>query len=511
MANNRKNSNRKNRNQTLVRILAIALALLLVGGTVTSVLFSALGEEETPARDRHEVILEYSEDNQALHVTQRLVYHNRTSHALSAVVFNAAANVYRRETSLPYESGELEAAFPEGYMPGGIEMMSVRVGGEAASWGAQGENEGLIAVQCEIAPGEACTFEFEYYVLLSRSRAMIGLYDTDVRLDAFLLTPAVYFDDEYGGEFAAHDPLSYTHWLLTDAADLSVSLTVPENMLVAATGCETRIAAEDGRSVWMIEAENVRDFALAFGKRYRETTAESASGVTVRALANDRSGARAALKAAVRFIDLYEEWFGAFPVRQLDIVQSDCSVVLNAPGLIWLPSDVLDDGDRLSAALRTCLAQQYFGLYAYVEPDYDSWVSDVLSEYVGLMAVETLDGYDAFLTALNERVLDALNITVPGGLYISSPADAFSADDYDLVVRGRGTAVMHETRLAMGRDGLIAGLRTFCEMGQSGEILTEMNLVEAFDAATDGDWEAFITDWLFNIDDYVGQGIDFYE
>ncbi|MBR2404925.1 MAG: hypothetical protein IKA95_04645, partial [Clostridia bacterium] len=38
------------------------------------------------------------------------------------------------------------------------------------------------------------------------------------------------------------------------------------------------------------DAKDVREFALSFGRRYRENTAKAGSGVTVRVLANDRSG-----------------------------------------------------------------------------------------------------------------------------------------------------------------------------------------------------------------------------
>ena len=85
-------------------------------------------------------------------------------------------------------------------------------------------------------------------------------------------------------------------------------------------------------------------------------------------------------------------------------------------------SAVLADGDKLESALRFCLAQQYIGFAAYAEPVADAWLSDVPCEYLSLLAVEELEGYDAFLTALNDQVITSLNVTIPGGLYISSAA-----------------------------------------------------------------------------------------
>ena len=70
---------------------------------------------------------------------------------------------------------------------------------------------------------------------------------------------------------------------------------------------------------------------------------------------------------------------------------------------------------------------------------------------------------------------------------------------------------MHELRLAMGREEWIAAMREFYEMGLQRELLGEMDLVAALNAVTGGDWEDFLTDWLFNVADYVDQQLEHYE
>ena len=41
--------------------------------------------------------------------------------------------------------------------------------------------------------------------------------------------------------------------------------------------------------------------------------------------------------------------------------------------------------------------------------------------------------------------------------------------------------------------------------------MTEMDLVHAMNEATGGDWEDFLADWLYSVDEYLDQQIDFYE
>ena len=500
---------RKEQKQKLIRLLAIILVVLLVSLTVLSVLVSAFAEEASPARDAYEINIDYLEDEQALHITQRLVYHNRTSFDMDRVVFAAAANMYRRASALIYENDMLETIFPEGYAPAGADVVSVRCNGAEADWGYADSEEMTLRVACELAPGEACTFEFDYYLLLSRNRGMIGEYDTDVRLSGFYFIPGL--TSEAYREFLVNAPVQHTRWILTSAADYQVTLTLPDQYLPAATGSETLVSTADHRSVWRIEAQNVREFALSFGRRYRETTAVTDSGVTVRLLSNRRSDA-GALKTAAETIGVYEEWLGSFPMDQIDLVQSDYPVgALNSPGTIWLPESLFDSEKDMSMALRFCLAQQYIGFSAYAEPVQDAWLSDVPCSYLALLTVEESDGYAAFVDALNDQVLDALRITIPGGLYITADASLFSASEYRLIVLDRGAVVMHELRLSMGREDWISAMRKFYEMGLQQNLLGEMDLVTALNAAAGGDWEDFLTDWLFNVADYVDQQLDHYE
>ena len=124
---------------------------------------------------------------------------------------------------------------------------------------------------------------------------------------------------------------------------------------------------------------------------------------------------------------------------------------------------------------------------------------------------EAGEGRDAFLKAVNREWVPALQQTVPGGLRLTTDAAMFNAREYDVVVLKRGAVVLHELRLAMGLESLLDGLRRFYEMGADGHILTEMDLVAAMDAATGQSWEAFLTDWAFNVGDYANQTIDWFE
>lgn len=502
------------KNRRVVRVLAILLVILLAGGAVVSAIIGTLALAEAPealSLSAQRMTIEYLEEEQALRVSQRLDYVNRTGRALEAVVFYAAGNMFRRQAALMYGAKDFGALFPGGYAPAGIDLRDVRFGGMPADYGFQGEEELYLRVSCDLRPGETGAFEFEYYLLLMRCNAFQGAGETDVRVSAFSFVPGVY--DALHGEFVLAQPIAHARWLYCEAADYEVTLLLPERWLPAATGGCERGETQDGRTAWTMRAEGVRDFALSFGRRWREREAES-GGVRIRAYACVRGAEKRMVDAAQRAIGHCAEWLGAFPLDELELAQSDYPLgPLNFPGLIWIPSALLSPGREaeLEKAVRFCVAQQYVGLSAYVEPSADAWLSDSVCEYLSYLMLEAEEGRDAFLRAVNRDWVSALQLTVPGGLNVTSDAMLFSAGEYDLVVRTRGAVVMHELREAMGTDGLLAGIAEFCRMGGPGRTLTEMDFVKALDAATGGDWEMYLTDLVFNIGEYVNQSIDWYE
>lgn len=490
----------------LVRTIAIVMAALLVFSAVISAVLSfAYAEEAMPAGNKCELTMEYFEEEQALRISQRLVYTNESGFELDRVVFYAPANLFRRQASLPYESDRLNKVLPEGYLPGGMDLSHVRVNGEDCDWGYQGTDEIFLRVGCNLAAGESAVFEFDYYLLLTENAAFMGVSENECRLSDFYYAPASLDEN---GEFILNKPVSFARYTDVPKMDFSAAITLPEKYSLSATGMEKVQESQGGFSVWTIDAAAVRDFALCFGKEYREESFETASGVQLRTLTRSRSAAKDIFKAASTAIETCEAWFGAFPFRQIDIVQADYGLAfLPHTACLWLDEEIIKDEKKLEHSLRRFIAQQYFGRSAWVYPSADAWLSDSISEFLAYLILEETEGHDAYLRALNENLVDSLQLTIPGGLRVNSDASLFTAYEYEIIVCNRGAIVFHELYTAMGREELIEGLKLFYQMGLERNLLTEMNLVECLDAASGKSWEKFLTDWVFNVGDYVNQDI----
>ena len=499
----------KKQQKRTVRLIAIVLAVLLAAGAVVSAVLSlAYAEEAVPSAPVQCTLkMEYLAEEQALRISQRLLYTTTSDAALDRVVFYAPANMLRRESALMYDAEHIEAAFAYGYAPGGIELLSVRADGEAAEYGFQGEDEIYLRVACDIPAGESRAIEFEYYLLFTENNAFLGCGALDVRLSDFCFIPARL--DAENHDFALHTPLPFTRYIDAPQMDVCAEIALPDTFTLAGTGMEQAEDSGAHMRLWRINAENVHDFALSFGRRWREYVRETASGVQIRCLLNARGKANTVLDMAEDAVNTLEAWFGALPFEQIDIVQSDYAVgALTHTGCLWLNAETLSDRTRLRRELYYFFAQQYFGCSAYAEPSADAWLSDAISEYLSYLILEEIDGHDAYLRALNENIVPALQLTIPGGVNVVSDAALFDDADYRIVIRDRGAAVFHELRTAMGRDALLDGLRRFYALGQQRGVLTEMDLLHSLNDASGRDWENFLTDWVFNIGDDVNQQID---
>ena len=481
------------RKKQLARILALLLAVLLVLGTIASIVFGHAHGEGTAVQDEIALELEFFEEEQALQIRQRLRYTNRTGKHLDRVEFSVYANMFRRVTALMYEADVWQDVFPAGNAPGGVEFSRILVDGRSADWGMMGEEELFLRVACDLADGQTCEFTFEYTLLLTQNAASLGVGAMGWRLRGFYIQPLKY---EYG-EFVAPAPLQHANYVYADRADYALTVILPERYLLAGPGEIASVDNGDGTRTWTLAADNIRELCLSVGMRWREYSAETSSGTRLRLLANTRD-AQKTLDMALETLEVYENWFGPLD-GDVTIAQSDYALgTLSLPGILWANEAALSD----AMALRGALARQFFGYGAYPMPTEDAWLADSVSAYAACLALKEAEGESAFLEYLNGEILPEAQYTLPGGVEVTSSAAILTAAEYESLILGRGALVMHETCAAMGEETFLAALRLFYQRGLAMDVVGEYDFVDALDDASGGDWEAFLTDWLFNVADY---------
>lgn len=495
-----------------VRVMAIVLAVMLLFGTLLSVLpiFEAFAEEEAVNRYNLSVAVDLSAGT--ARVSEELTYTNMAGKALDHVMFNLWANLLRREDAIPVEDDEWNDAFPAGYAPGGVDFISVRVNGEAADWAVSGDYEQFLRVACALEAGESAVFHLEMTLILSDNAWALGYEDMGWRLASFYPTAAVY--DQSIDDFVLNNWGAAVDPAMSDTADYQVTLLLETGWTVASSG---KIVSEevrsDGYTVWTIEAHGIRDMVLAFSRRMNLCERELESGVTIRAMASTYLTAQAMADYAAAIITRYEDWLGDYPYETLDIMESDLLRGMSRTGIILVPEQTcaLLERDALEEELSVLCARQWFGGKVGSNPENEPWMQDTLSHYLSLLYYEEDEGYNAYLKRLNEKVLGALQVTVPGGLSVDSYASRFTAyDEYELVVIDRGMAVLHEMRTLTGREAFIDALARYIA-DNAGQIASIAQFVAAFNETTGSRWDEYLVAQMHDIDEYVNMNLDWFE
>ena len=495
----------KDRRSRVVRWIALALVAMMVLGVVVSAIFSAALAEE---RGRCEMALTMLPDLGAVSVSQTVTYPNQTGQRLDQILFQLAPNALRRETTAPYESETMIDAYPDGFAAGGVELRSVLFNGAPADWGAQGTDEATLRVSCDLAPGESGTFQFDFELILPEASGPIGTGDIGWRLSGFSPLPAPWKD-----EFVVERVSPVGESLLADPMDTHVTVNLPDTWQVAAGGSVSSAPSGDARKIVTIDLPSARVFSLALSRKYIEVDKAAASGVTVRAFANDLAAAGRAADIAVQALNVYEPLLGAYPYDSLAVAEGDLLDGVAQSGIVMIPEEYYSfaQRDELTYQVALWTARQWFGGVVGSNPAEEPWLTESLSAYAALLYYDKVYGYDRYLQELNARATPSLRLTIPGGVTVDSEALAFgTVADYQAVTRGRGAAVMHELRTVLGEDVLLEALKRYVSEN-AGRIATGRDFLSSLNGAAGRDTEALLAALLTGIDEYVGQDVDWYE
>lgn len=493
-----------------VRILAMMIVILLLLSVVSSSLFAWADEGET--LDRYELHLDVLLDEQAVRVTQTIDYTNKTGDTLENMFFSVYANILRRQTTVPMESDQFDNAFPNGYAAGGVDFMNIEVNGQKAEWGIQGDSESFVRVACSLKPNERAQFRFEYYLLLPIYSGAMGIGDLTWRLVNFYPIAAVW--DEYLQDFPLGGYTSVIEPLYSECADYFVTLSLPETYALAAPGQVTATPDGEGTVFYEIEARSVRELALIFSRKMIERRGTSEQGTDVRVLANTASAADVILNAAINALNDLENRLCVYPWERLTLIETEyLNGGLSHPGVIQVSQSLtgLTQRNVLKETVYNLCAHQYFGGMVGNDRNSAPWLSDALSSYVTLL--RHTDGTDdtAYLRAFNAQILPALQITVPGGMTVDSPAERFTSRmEYEIVVIDRGAVVLHDMRQVMGHDVFFRALSEYVRR-MSMKNATAADFLEVMNEVSGTRWNEYLYGTMHNMNDLVGTGIKWYE
>lgn len=108
-----------------------------------------------------------------------------------------------------------------------------------------------------------------------------------------------------------------------DVSHFEVDITVPEEVVVVASGVRTELKREAGKATHRYVAAGVREFAMQMSEGYSHAS-RVVDGVTVNSWFIDehRRAGESVLETAVEALKIFNRDFGPYPYRELDVVEA---------------------------------------------------------------------------------------------------------------------------------------------------------------------------------------------
>lgn len=399
---------------------------------------------------RYAMTLTYDPSTLTLTGKQDVIYFNRQATPLNEIYFRLFANY----------SGA----------GGKIAVTQVTVNDAPVDTKLEIQNTALrVPLASPLAPNSSTRLQLDFTVTVPRGGGqhyedfVAGEFVTTMPT-AYPLIPAI---DAKGWNIDLPPP--YGDLVYADASLYLVTITVPSNLLVIASG--STLDARDngnGTTTWRIAGAPMRDFSINLTDKLQKVGA-IVGETTINSYfePNDADAGKKALQIAVDSFKTFEKRIGAYPYRELDVIETPTRAGgIEYPGLIVVGRRLYADSnqqDYFEFATAHEVAHQWW--YAVVGNDQINapWVDEAIAQYSTLIFYEETRNATAAAFILRNVFQGQYQRAKNEGrdAAVNQPVSAFSEANYSAIVYGKGPLFFDAIRKKMGDDKFFAFLRAY--------------------------------------------------
>ncbi|MBI5034190.1 MAG: M1 family metallopeptidase [Chloroflexi bacterium] len=401
---------------------------------------------------RYNLTLKYDDKNATLSGTQQVIYLNHESVPLNEIYFRLFAN------------------YPDS--GGKIEVTQVQVNGESAAPVLEAKNTALrVPLKTPLAPDASTSIHLEFSVTIPRGKS--GHYNDFVATESVVTLPTVYplipAHDSQGWHIEL--PPAYGDLVYADVSFYTVTITVPSNMVVIASGSTIGLHDNnDGTSTWTLAGAPMRDFDINLTSQLNKvSTVIGETTINSYSEPKDTEAGKQALQVASDAFKVFVKRFGPYPYRELDVVETPTSAGgIEYPGIVVVGSSLYNDSRSQQyfefATAHEVSHQWWYAMVGNDQVNYP-WVDEALAQYSTLLYVEDLRGTSAANAVLRGNFQGLYNRARNQGrdAAVNQPVGAFDENDYGAIVYGKGPLFFDAIRKKMGDDKFFKLLSTYFE------------------------------------------------
>ncbi|MBD3233519.1 MAG: hypothetical protein GF315_07315 [candidate division Zixibacteria bacterium] len=419
-------------------------------------------------RTEYTIDVEYVPDSQFVEATETIEFVNQTGTKLDSICLQLFHNALSDTTSPYFRS--LPELSREKIIDGGlgkIDIESIKMAGDESDWYLrEGGKIAVIKLSKSLNPEDSISFELVFKSILPPLVSRWGYFINGASFTYWYPQVCPHVE----GDWLVQQLLSYIE-PHSDFADYDVSISVPSQYQVAATGRQVHHSAEEGKSRYNFMGENVIDFAWSAATY--EINEFDISNVTVRFFTlpgydHKIERMRGAIEGTINFA---EKKIGVFPYTALTVAQVPSGQtamefpMFVAMNITYNPLESVQLEEHLIT--RGILHQYFYASLAfnqYLEP----WMDEGLSNFLTGEAQKTygdtslLDIAGLKFSHSHARRLNAYSLPVAG--FVTQQSHEFEDErSYRLNVVGKASLFFRALKNLVGDDDFYNALSAFYE------------------------------------------------
>lgn len=359
------------------KFVSVLLALLLITGVVV---FAACSvnpiDKAAKNADNYTIVAAYDDESHILTATQTVQVTNRSENSLKAIKFHIYANAYREDAATPVVPTTYRAkAYPNGNSYGDITFDYVKANDNAVAYTIEGQDLDILSVPVdELFPDQKVTIEMTYQIQLANIAHRLGYTDNTVNLGnfypvlcqmengAYVCTPYYNIGDPY----------------VTDVANFDVTVTLPDNYLVASSGQLIEATQDNGNATYNYKANALRDFAMVLSSKFQKLT-EQVGDTQVSYYYYNDTEAEASLNTAVGMLQYLSKNLTEYPYATYTVAETDfCYGGMEYGALAMVTSG----SNAYTEAIAHETAHQWFYGLAGNDQIANAWIDEGLAEFL---------------------------------------------------------------------------------------------------------------------------------
>jgi len=447
---------------------------------------------DQPGAPRYRIDAEFAPDQRTITGTQTVVFTNTENVALDNLYFRLYVNA-------PH------------YNEGGVAVDDIRVNGAAAQTTLEVDQTALrITLPQPLEPNQSTDIALNFVTTIPSGDGGYGIFgERDGVWALYNWHPelAVYEN----GDWLLHPIGDQGDPTNTDAANYDVTLRAPATYTIISSGVAASRSETGAAATHSLVSALTRNFVLVASDQLTRTTRDVGDvRVSSYHFPEDAAGGAAALDAAVRSIEVFNERFGAYPYTELDVAEVTLgggAAGMESTGLIMIATNLYDappqtDGngapspDTLGFVVAHEAAHQWWygviGSDAYRQP----WLDEGLTNWSATLYWDEVGGADAGQEAREQFTTGQYRFTLVGDdQRLDQPVDAFNGFAYSTIVYGKGAVLYDALRAELGDDTFFRFLQQYYEQHRFERVDGE-DWLETLNKVAGRDMTPFYQRWI---------------